>query len=284
MQHSNVAGTFLAHSKNRDDKSPILHEHLQSVGDMAAQFAEHMHPALTDAAKWAGLLHDLGKYRNAFQQYLRCERQGSVETHHAIYGAALAFQRKWLGPALAIAGHHAGLHNLFELRNDLLTDMKYHTKEQLPAIIERFESEVCAIVERVSEPEFVRNNKFSTEFYIRMLFSGLVDADFLDTEAHYALAPSVTPRLQPDDLLQRLMAEEGAKPHDGELSALRHRIFQQCLDAADHAPGFFSLTVPTGGGKTLASMAFALRHAERHALRRVIVVIPYLSIIEQNAA
>jgi CRISPR-associated endonuclease/helicase Cas3 len=245
MQPGHIAGTFLAHSENSNDKPYLLCEHLQSVGNMAAQFAAHMHPALTDAAKWAGLLHDLGKYRDALQQYLRCERQGSVETHHAIYGAALAFQRKWLGPALAIAGHHTGLHNWATLQNDLRADTTYRAKEQLQALIDRFESEVCAIVTRVSEPEFIRNNKFSAEFYIRMLFSALVDADFLDTEAHYELAPRVTHRLQPDDLLQRLMAEEAAKPHDGELNALRHRIFQQCLDAADHAPGFFSLTVPT---------------------------------------
>jgi CRISPR-associated endonuclease/helicase Cas3 len=66
--------TFLAHPENRDGNPHLLYEHLQSVGAMAAQFAAHMHPALIDAAKWAGLLHDLGKYRDAFQQYLRCER------------------------------------------------------------------------------------------------------------------------------------------------------------------------------------------------------------------
>lgn len=130
----------------------------------------------------------------------------------------------------------------------------------------------------------MRTNKFSAELYVRMLFSALVDADFLDTEAHYKLAHRPTLSLQPEALLQRIITEKESKSRDGELNELRNRIFQQCLDAAQQKPGFFSLTVPTGGGKTIAGMAFALRHAQQHQLRRVIVVIPYLSIIEQNAA
>jgi CRISPR-associated endonuclease/helicase Cas3 len=117
-----------------------------------------------------------------------------------------------------------------------------------------------------------------------MLFSALVDADFLDTEAHYQAAIRATQPFQPDELLQRLIAEKETKSQQGELNALRNRIFQQCIEKAQDAPDFFSLTVPTGGGKTIAAMAFALTHAIRHSLRRVIVVIPYLSIIEQNAA
>ena len=112
----------------------------------------------------------------------------------------------------------------------------------------------------------------------------LVDADFLDTEAHYTGMLRQSYELRPDVLMRQLVGEKATKSSAGELNTIRNRIFQQCLDAADLPPGFFSLTVQTGGGKTLSSMAFALRHAEQHGLRRVIVVIPYLSIIEQNAA
>jgi len=275
---------FWAHTYNPTGRPHYLKEHLESVGHLASEFAATACQEMAQAAKWAGLLHDLGKYRDEFQEYLREERESSVETHHAIYGAALSFQRRCIGLTLAIAGHHAGLHDWHQLAEELRADTKYQAQAQLPLIVERFKAELGGLAEKIDEPEFIRSNSLSAEFYVRMLFSALVDADFLDTEAHYDLVPRVTYQLRPDEMLQRLIAEKETKPRDGELNALRNRIFQQCLDAAQHKPGFFSLTVPTGGGKTLAGMAFALAHAEQHNLRRVIVVIPFLSIIEQNAA
>lgn len=236
-----------------------------------------------EAAQWAGMLHDLGKYRDAFQAYLREERERSVETHHAVYGAALAFQRRWPALAFTIAGHHAGLHDLSQLQ-DFVNDTKYKAIERLPLLIERFTSEVGPLDAHFVEPKFDCTQQTHAEFYIRMLFSMLVDADFLDTEAHYTGALRSTCEFVPDDLMRQLLEEKVTKASGGELNALRNRIFQQCLEAAARPPGFFSLTVPTGGGKTLSSMAFALQHAQLHGLRRVIVVIPYLSIIEQNAA
>ena len=142
------------------------------------------------------------------------------------------------------------------------------------------------IPKHIAEPLFAAKNEHSAEFYIRMLFSTLVDADFLDTEAHYKNTSRPSLELQATELLQRLIAEKESKSSEGELNAIRNRIFQQCIDKAKESPGFFSLTVPTGGGKTLAGMAFALAHATQpqNQLRRIIVVIPYLSIIEQNAA
>ena len=274
---------FLAHPENAAGHPHLLQDHLRSVGTLARRFATTASPLLVEPAQWAGRLHDLGKYREEFQAYLREERESSVETHHAMYGAALAFQRRWLGLAFAIAGHHAGLHDISQLQA-LVNDAKYKSAERLPLLIERFTTEVGPLDAHFAEPTFGTAQQTHAELYIRMLFSTLVDADFLDTEAHYTgmLRPSCA--FRPDILLQRLLAEKATKSSAGELNALRHRIFQQCLDAAELPPGFFSLTVPTGGGKTLASMAFALQHAERHGLRRVIVVIPYLSIIEQNAA
>ncbi|MDD5035044.1 MAG: CRISPR-associated endonuclease Cas3'', partial [Methylococcaceae bacterium] len=249
----------------------------------ARHFAEEGCPALSDMADWAGLLHDLGKYREEFQGYLRKQRESSVETHHAVYGAALGLQRESYGLAFAIAGHHAGLHDLGELQNQL-EGAKYQAERRVPPLLVRFEQELAKVPERIADPEFIDSDSHSIEFYIRMLFSLLIDADRLDTEAHGSGVSHLPPKLDAPVLLQRLIAAKESKPSAGELNALRNRIFQNCLDRARQEPGFFSLTVPTGGGKTLSGMAFALAHAARHRLRRVIVVIPYLSIIEQNAA
>jgi len=279
---------FIAHTENTKGNPHFLKDHLQTVARLASLSAEKCNEMLKDAAFWSGLLHDIGKYRDEFQQYLKKEREGGSDTHHAIYGAALAFRHEWLGPAFAIAGHHAGLHDLDRLQA-LVCDAKYRADERLPSIVERFEKEICAVAKKIDEPEFAINDPHRTEFYIRMLFSNLIDADFLDTEAHYTGKQRDSLQLDTSlakTLLQCLIDEKINKPQTGELNRVRSRLFQQCLDKAEAVPGFFSLTVPTGGGKTLSGMAFALAHAAKpkHQLRRIIVVIPYLSIIEQNAA
>jgi CRISPR-associated endonuclease/helicase Cas3 len=132
------------------------------------------------------------------------------------------------------------------------------------------------------------DNALPAEFYARLIFSCIVDADRLDT-AHWPASPSADTTLDTATLLAAVHAERAhktanAKNPGSPLAALRNRIFDTALERAVLPIGFFSLTVPTGGGKTLASMAFALAHARTHGLRRIIVVIPYLSIIEQNAA
>jgi CRISPR-associated endonuclease/helicase Cas3 len=254
------------------------------VGELAAEFAAQMNREFADCAHWAGLLHDLGKYRKEFQEYLLGNRNSSHETHHAVYGAKLAAAHRKTSLAFAIAGHHAGLHDAERLR-ELLSDSRYDFN-CLEELERHFETEVVKLDLQFSEPSInpqSQRGKLRFEMFTRMVFSSLVDADFLDTEAHYHLQRE-TLDLEPEQLLTELLAERDSKPTGGELNALRNQIFQQCLDAAESPPGFFSLTVPTGGGKTLSGMAFALRHAQLHGLRRVIVVIPYLSIIEQNAA
>ena len=152
--------------------------------------------------------------------------------------------------------------------------------------VQRFEAELGTIPDALTEPEFANpsKDKAGTEFYVRMLFSCLVDADFLDTEQFNIRRERRSAKLDASLLLERLQAHRGKFDSSGELNRLRNRVFEDCLAQAAEPAGFFSLTVPTGGGKTLSSMAFALEHARRHGKQRVIVVIPYLSIIEQNAA
>lgn len=287
---------YLAHTENNSGKVHILKEHLSEVGKLAERFSNNCNMKLAEAAKWAGMLHDLGKYRDEFQEYLVGKRERSNETHHAIYGAALAFKiasetrnQMWLPVVFAIAAHHAGLYDKAVLLSKF---QEYKTAERLPPLIEHFEREIGKLPKKTDSVDFIGENDFlKLEMATRMIFSTLVDADFLDTEKHYLSGRErENSAFEPGKLLEKLEAERLRKIEnareigaDENLIAIRNRIFENCLQKAKERQGFFSLTVPTGGGKTLSAMAFALKHTEIHNLRRVIVVIPYLSIIEQNA-
>jgi CRISPR-associated endonuclease/helicase Cas3 len=263
----------------------LLRDHLVNVASIARRFAIPL--GLADEAELAGLLHDLGKYRDAFQAYLKGERANSAETQHAIYGAAWALEpHQQLGTMLAIAGHHAGIHDIIDAQAAAAKPLVVHAIREL---VGRLESEIGPLPPTPGIPGFVESARepvFAAEFYVRMLFSCLVDADRLDTALWPAAPPPDTP-LDAEILLGKIVRERDRKREanpDSPLGLLRNRIFDACLDAGCESQGFFSLTVPTGGGKTLSGMAFALAHAKARGLRRVIVVIPYLSIIEQNAA
>jgi CRISPR-associated endonuclease/helicase Cas3 len=265
-----------------------LSAHLRNVAELAAKFAAPMGPAAESEAHLTGIMHDLGKYRNEFQAYLRGERSSSVDTQHAIFGAAWAAEESRQVPfsALAIAGHHAGLHNQCDIEA-MCSKRALRIPESVPALIALLESELGPLPPSPKMPAWV-HDEHSAEFYARLIFSCIVDADRLDT-AHWPASPPADTPLDSDALLAAVHAERtckttNAKNAGSPLATLRNRIFGTVLDRATLPTGFFSLTVPTGGGKTLASMAFALAHARAHGLRRVIVVIPYLSIIEQNAA
>lgn len=300
---------YLAHLENSELKQThVLHEHLSDVAELAEKFICTANPQLGEASRWAGLLHDLGKYRIEFQDYLRGRRESSYETHHAVYGAALTYllaqkskSQGWIAVAFAIAAHHAGLHNSQGdgSLNGLVKNPNYKIFDDT-AILEnlrsKFESENVSvkIPESLLNIDFIGAEKLKLETATRMIFSSLVDADFLDTEKHYQNGQERAPLKLDEKLLQTLLEkletarlkkveEAGAKNADEKLVEIRNSIYENCLRKAAESPGFFSLTVPTGGAKTLAAMAFALRHALAHDLRRVIVVIPYLSIIEQNA-
>ncbi len=273
----------------------LLKDHLRQVAELAREFAIPF--GLEEEASVAGRLHDLGKYRVEFQEYLHKQRKAGTDTHHAIYGAAYAFQREWLPQAFAVAGHHAGIPDQSDL-NGNIDGERYDAKKRAEALAQLAQGEL-------GELAYCRSSKIQAaisgedtlalEFATRMVFSALVDADRLDTALWTEGAP---PDDQDDQLdfnraggllakvLQERERKRQSKPQgerDGALNCLRNDVFDACLSAAALKPGFFSLTVPTGGGKTLSAMAFALAHAKAHGLRRIIVVIPFLSIIEQNA-
>ena len=131
---------YLAHTENTNGKVHDLDDHLKCVGELAKNFISEANAELGEQAKWAGLLHDLGKYRDEFQEYLVGNRESSNETHHAVYGAALAFLKGWNMLAFAIAGHHAGLHN-FENLKELIKNPNYQIQVSnvLKDLQEKFE-------------------------------------------------------------------------------------------------------------------------------------------------
>lgn len=288
------ASHYFAHTAEEPGGRPLpecsgkwqpLATHLRNVAHLARQFAEPL--GLANEAELAGLLHDLGKYRDEFQSYLRGERGSSVETQHSIYGAAWALDpHQQLGTVLSVAGHHAGIHDLADAQ---AAASKSVVVQAVGDLVARIESETGLLPPPPGIPVFVESAPepaFAAEFYVRMLFSCLVDADRLDT-AFWPAVPPTDASLEADVLLSKVVCERDRKQAANSVSSLgvlRNRVFDSCRDAGHRSRGFFSLTVPTGGGKTLSAMAFALAHARAHGLRRVIVVIPYLSIIEQNAA
>jgi CRISPR-associated endonuclease/helicase Cas3 len=290
---------YYAHSleDRPEDEWQTLDAHLTEVADLAQGFAKAIRPddrLFTELAKLTGLLHDLGKYRLEFQEYLRKERQGGTDTAHAVYGAGKAiFEQESFAAAFAISGHHAGLYDAADL--DLLVNgERYHVKDRLSAILNHASEKIRALEfkEQLLNDD-TQEIRLRYEMLTRMLFSLLVDADRLNTEEWEKRQildsqwKRKTVSINTSDLLQKLQDTRTKKSNSSKsdnLKKLRNDIFEECINKGQSFPqGFFSLTVPTGGGKTLSSMAFALAHTRRHNLRRVIVVIPYLSIIEQNA-
>jgi len=270
----------------------LLKDHLRNVEKLAGEFGAPI--GLASEASAAGRLHDLGKYRAEFQEYLRQQRKAGTDTHHAIYGAAYAFHREWLPHAFAVAGHHAGLPDQPDLHRTIDGE-RYDARKRAETLAPVAQSELGQLSYCPSakiQSAIQAEDALALEFATRMVFSALVDADRLDT----ALWPNAAPpddeldSTRADGLLDKVLRERDRKrqskteaERDAALNRLRNDVFDACLKAASLQPGFFSLTVPTGGGKTLSAMAFALAHAKAHGLRRVIVVIPFLSIIEQNA-
>ena len=279
-----AAGCWLTHS---------LEEHLRGVATLAESFAAVF--AAGDWAKLAGLWHDLGKYRPAFQRYIRGASgyDAHIETapgrvDHSTAGALYAMERmKGLGRILAYltAGHHAGLPD-WQSAETPASSLAHRLRQP----------DLLAEALAQSPPADILNAPLPTSnpgqrdhaLWIRLLFSCLVDADFLDTEqfmtpektewrGQYSALAELEPRFDAH------MAALAGRADDTPVNRMRAAVLERCWDAAEQAPGLFSLTVPTGGGKTLASLAFALRHARRHGKRRILYVIPYTSIIEQTA-
>ncbi len=299
---------FYAHSLPGRPKNEWqrLEEHLENVAKMSERFAEEF-----SAGEWAylaGLWHDIGKYSTQFQKMLAISANEETNDEirkgldHSSAGAQHAVKKFSNGVgkllAYAIAGHHSGLldakANGACLSKRLSNaDIPDYSSAPINILSQRLDSANPPI-------NFGQRNievGFQLQLFIKMLFSSLVDADFLDTEKFMDIkrfehrnSYSILSESEQKEYLQmlhdKLFAELQQISSRSTLSLVndkRAEVLRQCVAAAQMNPGLFSLTVPTGGGKTLSSMAFALGHALKYGMKRIIYVIPYTSIIEQNA-
>lgn len=285
-----------------------LVDHLRLTGQLASDFARAY--GLSRTAELLGNIHDLGKASVEFQNYIRAVGQSEEEDgdasavrkgpDHSTAGARWLLSRPELPSSVAgllgyaVAGHHSGLpdgrsasHACEENRmtKKAICEWERAAMNKLPSEIFRVDGK--ALVSELADMGM--QDTLALAGRIRMLYSALVDADYLVTEQFMDAGRAQNRTAGGLDIealegrlnayLERFDAERSRTP----VNDIRHGIRAACLAAAERKPGLFSLEVPTGGGKTLSSMAFALKHARIHGLRRIVYVIPYTSIIEQNA-
>ena len=286
---------FAAHTPPKDsDQWHELKEHLQDVAAEAKKYAAKFEAG--ELGYYAGLWHDLGKYNPEFQTYLeQCHLASTTSSQkkfrgprHAIHGAILAAE---LYPPLAaiIYGHHAGLPNYADLKNEV-SPQNPTWRESYQAALQLARQDLGELkpsIDLRSTLKHLPTDKLSTELLLRMLFSCLVDADYLDTEEHFEGKQRGRTGINLADLWntfehQRQEFLVTVRDRTSPVNQVRDQVYQACFDAATLQPGIFRLSVPTGGGKTLSGLAFALRHAVLNQFERVIFAVPYTSIIEQT--
>ena len=288
---------FIAHVRVEEDAFRIqtVKEHSVGTATLSESFA-----SVFGAAAWGkqnGWWHDMGKYtKNSFQPYIRNASGMAVEQKvvdkpdHSSAGAILA-REKLPGyyPPLAycIAGHHSGLLD-WTSSGEANLNRRLSKTDCYQEMLEDAPEEMQEVVASLDQP-LIDDFEKDIHQWIRMLFSCLVDADYLDTERF--MHPEQAARRGQYDSMETLkdrfdayMESLTANAPASFINEKRAAILSRCRKMAESLPGFFSLTVPTGGGKTLASMAWALLHAVRYKKKRIIIVIPYTSIIVQTAA
>lgn len=283
---------FFAHSSRDGKPCQLLVVHLQNVAQLARQFAQAF--GAEEEAYLTGILHDLGKYGELFQ--LRLQGKAAGIDHWSLGAWCALKDYQAVASAMAIWGHHLGLQCLDS--SSLKSLEPTRLAQNHPLNLTLSENSLDLLRSRLMADGLVPDPP-SQKVYdpqvdpvaqmldVRMLFSTLVDADFLDTAAHFGEPRPSGPPLEPERafkvLEQHLESLKRKAKVSPEVQQMRDLLWESCLDAAEQEPGIFTLTAPTGSGKTLAMLAFALKHAIQYNKRRIIVVIPYLSIIEQTA-
>ncbi|WP_182884222.1 CRISPR-associated helicase Cas3' [Microbispora sp. H10885] len=288
-----------AHSSSKDGVRHGLEDHLRSTAALAGDFAGVF--GAGELAAYLGLVHDVGKGSCSWQEGLIAaeptksrvvDAQGQSIDHKAA-GTWLAVREAGLGLfGMPVLGHHGGLPDIQDLKRCIAL-AETDDRERVQEAIER----VSKVIPEIASgpfpelPAWVKSapDPLAVELLIRMVFSALVDADFLDTSRHFSGAPRPEPASLATmadafegariEYLAEAKARTGSSPVDG----IRAEVYDQAVSAAAQPPGIFPFPAPTGSGKTIAAGGFAVHHAARHRLRRVIIAVPYMSITEQNA-
>lgn len=289
-----------AHTPRKDDPQQEWHslvDHLRTVAETSQRSARKF--GVGELAYLTGLWHDLGKFNGAFQDYLKAcfvaEKLGKPKpgksVQHAIHGAILAMES--LEPlAFLIAGHHAGITSKSKLKSAVSSPDFIEQTQLCKKAAKNCGLDLSVPAALFKELETFPQDPLAVELLLRFVFSSLVDADFLDTEAHFdPNAPSFRNQLKSSEecttQLERLNAKLTEYQNQFGVSVsgvnqVRADVLSACVAASDISPGIFRLLVPTGGGKTLSGLRFALEHAVKHKLERVIFAVPYTSIIDQT--
>lgn len=287
MEHDN--NIFIAHSANSDGIIQTIKEHSLGVSKFMREFA--LSESLADLYEFCGLIHDIGKYSEDFQKYISGESTQKVR--HSIYGALYAWNNSLTEIAVPVFGHHSGLPNCQEMAIKIKIEQLESTT--FDSLLDTWQSDMK---ERLQIPG--RNVLFTPdpsnilpcELITRMIFSSLVDADSLDTERHFYANRFNSRRCSPFDseiMLSMLKTrldtlENNQQKVTTPMNVLRRNVRLYAESKANMSQGFFSLTLPTGLGKTLCSINWALHHASHHSnIRRIIIVLPFISIIDQTA-
>ena len=274
---------IISHIKKTDDGHFVIQtneDHSKGVADLAGKFASEF--AMGECGKLLGLLHDKGKEQNKFQQHIRFSSgydlfAKDVAVDHAYVGALIAKEKyEKFSPLLVneIAGHHRGLYDYVDLEKVM--------DKTKPRDVSDFELQFNLLL-----PEKLECKDF--HHIIRMLFSCLVDADYLDTERfmdenQYNLRQNKKSLVDLYKLLEQYIEDLKKNSSDTPVNQIRRQVQEACIKESECKAGFYSLTVPTGGGKTLSSLVWAMKHAIKNGKKRIIIAIPYTSIIVQTAA
>jgi len=270
----------IAHTENEKGIIHFLNEHLKSTAEIMNDLA--IDKDNKELFYITGLLHDLGKYQNGFQKYLL---KNGPRTPHASWGAAFARKLKMNEISFAIDGHHKGLPDKIDWQistNTILNGSKLSSEN----VYEEFLMDLGLKKENFFCKKLSVETIFERELFVRYLFSLLTDADWLDTESHFDFEKSIerkSLKLDCDYLLTQIDSELKSKDKTGNINKLRNQTRNFAIKKSEFEQGFFSLNLPTGLGKTLTSVYWALMHARTHQLKRIIIVLPYVNIIDQTA-